>query len=95
MTIYIAPSVHRSLDVRTAVALQAAMHASPTQERVIWEPLWGDALIARSRSMQATKWLDVLTDADVMVMIDDDIVDRKSTRLNSSHVSESRMPSSA
>ena len=34
----------------------------------------GDALIARSRSMQATKWLDVLTDADVMVMIDDDIV---------------------
>lgn len=49
------------------------MHASPTQERIVWEPLWGDALIARSRSMQMTKWYDQMPDADVMVTIDDDI----------------------
>ena len=29
------------------------------------------------------------------VVLDDSVLDRKSTRLNSSHVSESRMPSSA
>lgn len=50
----------------------SAMVANPTGERVIWAPLWNDALIGRSRSIMCTEFLK--TDADVMVIIDDDIV---------------------
>ena len=37
----------------------------------------------------------VLTDQWEDIITDDEIQDRKSTRLNSSHIEESRMPSSA
>jgi 2-polyprenyl-3-methyl-5-hydroxy-6-metoxy-1,4-benzoquinol methylase len=50
----------------------ASMASNPTDERVIWAPLWNDALIGRSRSIMCTEFLK--TDADVMVIIDDDIV---------------------
>ena len=53
--------------------------------------------------MVSSKSKKILTDADVLKMteaeyMNDDqkeFLDRKSTRLNSSHVSQSRMPSSA
>lgn len=64
------------MDVRTASAVYAAIASNPTTEPVVWEPLWNDALIARSRSLLASKFMESpdLADADVMVMIDDDIV---------------------
>lgn len=60
------------MDVRTATATFVAMTSNPTDERVIWAPLWNDALIGRSRSIMCSEFLK--TDADVMVIIDDDIV---------------------
>lgn len=72
MTVFVGPSIYRALDVRTATAMYAAMASNPTSERVIWAPLWNDALIGRSRSLMTTEFLK--TDADVMVIIDDDIV---------------------
>lgn len=72
MTVFVGPSIYRSLDVRTATAMYAAMAGNPSEERVIWAPLWNDALIGRSRSLMTSKFLE--TDADVMVIIDDDIV---------------------
>ena len=52
--------------------LMTAMHSAPQEEKVIWAPLWNDALIGRSRSIMCTEFLK--TDADVMIIIDDDIV---------------------
>ena len=72
MTVFVGPSIWRQLDVRTATAMFAAMASNPGEERVIWAPLWNDALIGRSRSIMCTEFLK--TDADVMVIIDDDIV---------------------
>lgn len=72
MTVFVGPSIWRSMDVRTATAMFAAMTSNPTDERVIWAPLWNDALIGRSRSIMCSEFLK--TDADVMVIIDDDIV---------------------
>lgn len=74
--IYLAPSIWRSMDVRTATAVYASIGSNPTAEPVIWEPLWNDALIARSRSLLATKFLEEehMRDADVMVVVDDDVV---------------------
>lgn len=53
-------------------AMLTAMVNAPETERVIWAPIWNDALIGRSRSLMCTEFLK--TDADVMVIIDDDIV---------------------
>lgn len=72
MTVFVGPSIWRQVDVRTATAMFVAMTSNPTGERVIWAPLWNDALIGRSRSIMCTEFLK--TDADVMVIIDDDIV---------------------
>ncbi len=74
MTVYVAPSIYRSIDPRTMTAIMSAITSSPQHERIIWEPLWNDALIARSRSVLATNFLENYPDADVMVVIDDDIV---------------------
>lgn len=60
------------MDPRTASSIYASIACNPTTEGVIWQPLWNDALIARSRSLLATDFLE--TDADVMVIVDDDIV---------------------
>ena len=46
-------------------------------------------------SMSADKQLAFLPGEAAKVWVDDKELDRKSTRLNSSHMSESRMPSSA
>jgi SAM-dependent methyltransferase len=62
------------MDPRTASAVMASIHSNPTGEHVIWEPMWNDALIARSRSLQATKFVEEYTEADVIVMVDDDVV---------------------
>lgn len=70
--IYLAPSIWRSMDPRTAVSIMAVPASNPDGERLMIEPLWNDALIARSRSMLATQFLQ--TEADVMVTVDDDIV---------------------
>lgn len=72
MTVFVGPSIWRNIDVRTATAMFVAMTSNPTDERVIWAPLWNDALIGRSRSIMCSEFLK--TDADVMVIIDDDIV---------------------
>lgn len=72
MSIYLAPSIWRSMDPRTVSSVLASITSNPTTEHVIFEPLWNDALIARSRSLLATKFLE--TDADVMVIFDDDVV---------------------
>lgn len=72
MTVFVGPSIWRGMDVRTATAMFASMASNPTGERVVWAPLWNDALIGRSRSIMCSEFLR--TDADVMVIIDDDIV---------------------
>ena len=47
------------------------------------------------------RWADLETGGsgdragDMLEVVDDDLLDRKSTRLNSSHIQKSRMPSSA
>lgn len=60
------------MDPRTVSSVLASITSNPTREHVIFEPLWNDALIARSRSLLATKFLE--TEADVMVIFDDDVV---------------------
>lgn len=72
--IYFAQPVYRSLSLRTASSIQKVLASVPAGEKVIWEPYWGDALIARARSVQATRFLEDYLDCDVMVMVDDDIV---------------------
>lgn len=72
MTLFVGPSIWRSIDVRTMGAMMTAMINAPQTERVIWAPIWNDALIGRSRSIMCTEFLK--TDADVMIIIDDDIV---------------------
>lgn len=72
--IYLAQPVYRSLSPRTATAIQKVLTSIPAGEHVTWEPYWGDALIARARSIQATRFLEDHPECDVMVMIDDDIV---------------------
>jgi SAM-dependent methyltransferase len=72
VTVFIGPSIWREINVRTAVNLFVAMSQNPTDEPVIFSPIWNDALIGRSRSLMCTEFLK--TDADVMVIIDDDIV---------------------
>ena len=74
MSVYVAPSVWRSLNVRTALSMQRALASLPPGETLEWEPLWGDALITRSRSALMTKFLIDKTQHDVFVTIDDDIV---------------------
>lgn len=72
MSIFVGPSIWRQWNVRSATATFAAITDNPTGERVIFAPIWNDALIGRSRSIMTTEFLS--TDADVMVIIDDDIV---------------------
>lgn len=72
--VFVGPSIWRSLDVRTATAMYAAMSMNPAREHVVWAPLWNDALIGRSRSLMCTEFLEKHRDCDVMVIIDDDIV---------------------
>lgn len=73
--VYVAPSVWRDIDVRTMSSIMAAIQSNPNPgDTVIWEPLWNDALLARSRSLLATKFLENHPEADVMVIIDSDVV---------------------
>lgn len=72
MTTFVGPSIWRQWNVRSATATFAAISENPTGERVIFAPIWNDALIGRSRSIMVSEFLK--TDADVMVVIDDDIV---------------------
>jgi hypothetical protein len=72
MTVFVGPSIWRQWNVRAATATFAAITSNPTDEKVIFAPLWNDALIGRSRSLMCTEFLK--TDADVMIIIDDDVV---------------------
>lgn len=72
MSVFVGPSIWRDLNVVTATRLMLAMTNAPDGEKVIWAPLWNDALIGRSRSLMCTEFLK--SDADVMIIIDDDIV---------------------
>lgn len=72
MTVFCGPSIWRQINVRTMGAMMTAIVNAPATERVIWAPIWNDALIGRSRSLMCTEFLK--TDADIMVIIDDDIV---------------------
>ena len=49
------------------------MSSVPPGENVRWQPLWGDAAVARARSILATRFYDD-PDLEIMMMIDDDIV---------------------
>lgn len=72
MTVFVGPSIWREINVLTATRMMVAMNSAPYVEKVIWAPLWNDALIGRSRSIMCTEFLK--TDADVMIIIDDDII---------------------
>lgn len=73
--VYCAPSVWRDIDVRTMTSIMSAITSNPTPgERVIWEPLWNDALLARSRSVLVTRFIEDHPECDVMVIIDSDVV---------------------
>lgn len=72
MSVFVAPSIWREINVVTATRLFVAMSGAPQAEKVIWAPLWNDALLGRSRSILTSEFLK--TDADVMVIIDEDIV---------------------
>lgn len=72
MSVFVGPSIWREINVLTATRMMVAMSSAPQAEKVIWAPLWNDALIGRSRSIMCTEFLK--TDADVMIVIDDDIV---------------------
>ena len=52
----------------------------------------GDTLAADTANFGNLPWKEVFTDARLQTLIEQD---RKSTRLNSSHMPKSRMPSSA
>lgn len=70
--VMIACPIWRYLDVRVAHAITAVM--SNPRERVWFETWDGDALISRTRSQLATKFLEESeVEADVMVIIDDDV----------------------
>jgi hypothetical protein len=73
--IYMATPIWRYLDAMTAQSIAAAIAFAPPREEVAWETLVGDALISRTRSQLATKFLhdESVKDADVMVIIDDDV----------------------
>ncbi len=77
--IYLATPIWRYYDVRAAHALTSAIAMNRTEEPVYWETIDGDALISRTRSQLATKFLQGIkhpkTDeiADVMVILDDDV----------------------
>lgn len=70
--VFVGPSIWRQIHVRTATAIMTAVIDNPSDEHVIYAPIWNDALIGRSRSLMCTAFLE--TDCDVMVIIDDDIV---------------------
>lgn len=72
--IYLAPAIYRQLSVRTAVSLQAALTSAPAGEEIVWKPRFGDASVTRARSVLATLFLKDEPNADVFVMIDDDII---------------------
>lgn len=75
MSVYIAMPVWRYLDVRVAHSICAVMASTDDHEKIYLETFDGDALISRTRSQLATKFLtsEELEDADVMVIIDDDV----------------------
>ena len=75
--------VRTAEDVREAKRLIAARHA-------------GVPVIAKLEKPQAIEHLEEILDvADGVMVARGDLGDRKSTRLNSSHIQKSRMPSSA
>jgi len=72
---YIATPIWRYYDVRAAHSLVAAIASRDPEEDIWWESIDGDALISRTRSQLATKFITEpeLTDFDVMVILDDDV----------------------
>ena len=80
--------------IRTRLVLEAVAQAENIQisdEKVDEEV----AKMAEAYKMEVDKLKSYMSESDIKQMKEDLAVDRKSTRLNSSHVSESRMPSSA
>jgi len=73
--IYIGCPIWRYFDVRAAHSLNTAIAMRDPEERVYWETIDGDALISRTRSQLATKFLmdPECEGADVMVILDDDV----------------------
>lgn len=67
----LAQAVWRDITVQNAVCVQNAIIEHPDTVHQIVNS--GDALIARSRSILATKFLDEITDSDVLVFVDGDI----------------------
>ena len=55
----------------------------------------GEVILSREKAKRVKSWNRIQKAFDDQTKVTGTIKDRKSTRLNSSHVSESRMPSSA
>ena len=70
-----------SWDGATIPRLCWSVMGHPLESDLRWASLWHDRLCEQTDTIEQRGFADA--------------VDRKSTRLNSSHVSESRMPSSA
>jgi len=75
LTVYVACPIWRYLDVRVAHSIISVMASLEGHERVYLETFDGDALISRTRSQLARKFVEEeqLQAADVMVIIDDDV----------------------
>ena len=84
----------------TSIGL-AALRAGDAVRGVDVDPGNAAAASARLRcpvdavAGEALAWASVVVIATPMASVADAVIDRKSTRLNSSHVKRSRMPSSA
>lgn len=72
MSIFVGPSIWREVNPLAMARTWTAISSSPQAEKIIWAPIWNDALLGRSRSLMMTEALK--TDADVMVILDGDIV---------------------
>ena len=81
--------------------LLASGHTSPEDYEAMWQALhergsWRGEMLDRNRAGELTpKWMSMSVVRDAQGHVINHIADRKSTRLNSSHSQQSRMPSSA
>lgn len=72
MSIFVGPSIWREANPLAMARTWSAISSAPQPEKVIWAPIWNDALLGRSRSLMCQHALE--TDADVIVILDSDVV---------------------
>src|ERR1043166_4460921 len=84
-------AVYVTLFVALTPAQKHSKHSGPNSEAVLWRPV----NVARQDLFLGPGGAAMEPDLSSITFLEERKGDRKSTRLNSSHVSESRMPSSA